>query len=192
VIGQLRSMPNLLTLLRLFFIPFIIIAIVDHRPLLALVLFIVAGLSDALDGLLARVLHQRTKLGEYLDPIADKLLLSSLFLVFSLTHRVAWRITVLVFSRDILMLVIGAVLYMTNTVRDMRPTLLGKLATAVQIGTLFLVLLADVSREPWILMMRKIGLWGTIILTVLSGMHYMYLVAKRMRSQTANRSTTAA
>jgi cardiolipin synthase (CMP-forming) len=99
---------------------------------------------------------------------------------------------VLVFSRDILMLVIGAVLYMTNTVRDMRPTLLGKLATAVQIGTLFLVLLADVSREPWILMMRKIGLWGTIILTVLSGMHYMYLVARRMRSQTANRSSTAA
>ena len=185
-------MPNLLTLLRLFFIPFIIIAILDHRAVLALSLFIVAGVSDALDGLLARLLHQRTKLGEYLDPIADKLLLSSLFLVFSLTHRVAWRITVLVFSRDILMLIIGAVLYMTNTVRDMRPTLLGKLATAVQIGTLFVVLLTDVSREPWILMMRKIGLWGTIILTVLSGMHYMYLVAKRMRSQTANRSSTAA
>jgi cardiolipin synthase (CMP-forming) len=192
VIRQLRSMPNLLTLLRLFFIPFIIIAILDHRAVLALSLFIVAGVSDALDGLLARLLHQRTKLGEYLDPIADKLLLSSLFLVFSLTHRVAWRITVLVFSRDILMLIIGAVLYMTNTVRDMRPTLLGKLATAVQIGTLFVVLLTDVSREPWILMMRKIGLWGTIILTVLSGMHYMYLVAKRMRSQTANRSSTAA
>ena len=192
MIRQLRSMPNLLTLLRLFFIPFIIIAILDHRAVLALSLFIVAGVSDALDGLLARLLHQRTKLGEYLDPIADKLLLSSLFLVFSLTHRVAWRITVLVFSRDILMLIIGAVLYMTNTVRDMRPTLLGKLATAVQIGTLFVVLLADVSREPWILIMRKIGLWGTIILTVLSGMHYMYLVAKRMRSQTSNRSTTAA
>ena len=185
-------MPNLLTLLRLFFIPFIIIAILDHRAVLALSLFIVAGVSDALDGLLARLLHQRTKLGEYLDPIADKLLLSSLFLVFSLTHRVAWRITVLVFSRDILMLIIGAVLYMTNTVRDMRPTLLGKLATAVQIGTLFVVLLTDVSREPWILTMRKIGLWGTIILTVLSGMHYMYLVAKRMRSQTTNRSSTAA
>ena len=192
MIRQLRSMPNLLTLLRLFFIPFIIIAILDHRAVLALSLFIVAGVSDALDGLLARLLHQRTKLGEYLDPIADKLLLSSLFLVFSLTHRVAWRITVLVFSRDILMLIIGAVLYMTNTVRDMRPTLLGKLATAVQIGTLFVVLLADVSREPWILIMRKIGLWGTIILTVLSGMHYMYLVAKRMRSQTSNRSSTAA
>jgi cardiolipin synthase len=192
VIRELRTTPNLLTLLRLFFIPFIIIAIVDHRPLLALGLFLVAGLTDALDGLVARALHQGTKLGQYLDPIADKLLLSSLFLVFSLTGRVAWRITVLVFSRDILMLIIGAVLYMTNTVRDMRPTLLGKLATAVQIATLFFVLLTDVSREPWILLMRKIGLWGTVILTVLSGMHYMYLVGRRMRSPAANRSSTAA
>jgi cardiolipin synthase len=179
---QLRSMPNLLTLLRLFFIPFIIIAIVDHRAGLALALFIVAGLSDALDGLLARLLHQRTKLGEYLDPIADKLLLSSLFLVFSLTHRVAWRITVLVFSRDILMLVIGAVLYMTNTLRDMRPSILGKLATAVQVVTLGLVLLADVSPEPWLLSLKRFGLRSTVVLTVLSGMHYMFLIAKRLRS----------
>jgi len=193
VIRQLRSMPNLLTLLRLFFIPFIIIAIVDHRALLALGLFIVAGVSDALDGLLARLLHQRTKLGEYLDPIADKLLLSSLFLVFSLTHRVAWRITVLVFSRDILMLVIGAVLYMTNTVRDMRPSLLGKLATAVQVGALGLVLLADVSPEAQgILAVKRFALRATVVLTVLSGMHYMFLIAQRLRSQAPPRTGAAA
>ena len=192
MIRQLRSMPNLLTLLRLFFIPFIIIAILDHRAVLALSLFIVAGISDALDGLLARLLHQRTKLGEYLDPIADKLLLSSLFLVFSLTHRVAWRITVLVFSRDILILVIGAVLYMTNTVRDMRPSLLGKLATAVQVITLGLVLLADVSREPWLSAIKRFGLRATVVLTVLSGMHYMFVVARRLRSQAPPRTGVAA
>jgi cardiolipin synthase (CMP-forming) len=193
VIRQLRSMPNLLTLLRLFFIPFIIIAIVDHRAGLALSLFIVAGVSDALDGLLARLLHQRTKLGEYLDPIADKLLLSSLFLVFSLTHRVAWRITVLVFSRDILILVIGAVLYMTNTVRDMRPSLLGKLATVVQVVALGLVLLADVTPDAdWILAVKRFALRATVVLTVLSGMHYMLLIAQRLRSQAPPRTGVAA
>lgn len=193
MIRQLRSMPNLLTLLRLFFIPFIIIAIVDHRAGLALSLFIVAGVTDALDGLLARLLHQRTKLGEYLDPIADKLLLSSLFLVFSLTHRVAWRITVLVFSRDILILVIGAVLYMTNTVRDMRPSLLGKLATVVQVVALGLVLLADVTPDAdWILAVKRFALRATVVLTVLSGMHYMLVIAQRLRSQAPPRTGVAA
>lgn len=193
MIRQLRSMPNLLTLLRLFFIPFIIIAILDHRAVLALSLFIVAGVSDALDGLLARLLHQRTKLGEYLDPIADKLLLSSLFLVFSLTHRVAWRITVLVFSRDILMLVIGAVLFMTNTVRDMRPSILGKLATAVQVVALGLVLLADVyPHAHWIMEVKRFALRATVVLTVLSGMHYMFVIARRLRAQATPRTGVAA
>ena len=192
MIRQLGSMPNVLTLLRLFFIPFIIIAILDHRSELALGLFLLAGLTDALDGLLARLLHQHTRLGQYLDPIADKLLLSSLFLVFSLTHRVAWRITVLVFSRDILLLVVGAVLYMTNTMRDMRPSLLGKIATAVQITTLFLVLLSDVSAAPWILTVKRIALRATVIFTVLSGIHYMFALGQRLRSPAATRPGAAA
>ena len=192
MIRELRSTPNLLTLLRLFFIPFIIIAIVDRQPRLALGLFLVAGLTDALDGLLARALHQRTRLGQYLDPIADKLLLSSLFLVFSLTGRVPWRITVLVFSRDILILIVGAVLYMTNTTRDLQPSILGKVATAIQVLTLGFVLLADVFEEPSILLVKKYALRTTVVFTVLSGVHYLYLVGQRMRSHTANRSSTAA
>lgn len=192
MIRELRSTPNLLTLLRLFFIPFIIIAIVDRQPRLALGLFLVAGLTDALDGLLARALHQRTRLGQYLDPIADKLLLSSLFLVFSLTGRVPWRITVLVFSRDILILIVGAVLYMTNTARDLQPSILGKVATAIQVLTLGFVLLADVFEEPSILLVKKYALRTTVVFTVLSGVHYLYLVGQRMRSHTANRSSTAA
>ena len=192
MIRQFASMPNVLTLLRLFFIPFIIIAILDHRSELALGLFLLAGLTDALDGLLARLLHQHTRLGQYLDPIADKLLLSSLFLVFSLTHRVAWRITVLVFSRDILLLVVGAVLYMTNTMRDMRPSLLGKIATAVQITALLLVLLNDVSTAPWIFTVKRIALRATVIFTVLSGIHYMFALGQRLRSPSATRPGAAA
>ena len=78
MIRQLRSAPNQLTLLRLIFIPFVVISVVEDRYGWALALFVLAGLSDALDGLLARVLKQKTALGQYLDPIADKLLLSTL------------------------------------------------------------------------------------------------------------------
>ena len=111
MIRQLRSAPNQLTLLRLIFIPFVVISVVEDRYGWALALFVLAGLSDALDGLLARVLKQKTALGQYLDPIADKLLLSTLFLVLAFEHRIPWYVTVLVFSRDLGILIVSALLY---------------------------------------------------------------------------------
>src|SRR3954470_9093142 len=115
MLSQLRAAPNQLTLLRLIIIPFIIINIVDERFGWALGLFVLAGISDALDGLLARLLKQKTLLGQYLDPIADKLLLSTLFPVLAFEHRIPWYVTVLVFSRDIGILIVSALLYPTNT-----------------------------------------------------------------------------
>ena len=86
-LSQVFTAPNQLTLLRMIFVPFIVIHLVDGHFLWALVLFVVAGFSDGLDGLLARRLHQQTLLGQYLDPTADKLLLSTMFLVLlSLIH----------------------------------------------------------------------------------------------------------
>ena len=111
MIRQLRSAPNQLTLLRLIFIPFVVISVVEDRYGWALALFVLAGLSDALDGLLARLLKQKTALGQYLDPIADKLLLSTLFLVLAFEHRIPWYVTVLVFSRDLGILIVSALLY---------------------------------------------------------------------------------
>src|SRR5712691_162314 len=80
---QILTAPNQLTLLRMIFLPFIVINVVGHHYVWALVLFVLAGISDGLDGLLARRLHQQTQLGQYLDPIADKLLMSTMFLVLS-------------------------------------------------------------------------------------------------------------
>src|SRR5713101_6064551 len=111
MMSQLRSAPNLLTLLRLIFIPFVIIAVQQHLYLWALGIFLVAGITDGLDGLLARLMEQKTTLGQYMDPIADKLLLSTMFLVLSLLHKIPWKFTVLVFSRDISILCASAVLY---------------------------------------------------------------------------------
>src|SRR5665213_2631771 len=141
---QFRSAPNLLTLMRLFIVPYLVIEILDARYRLAFALFVVAGFSDGLDGLLARALKQKTRLGQYLDPIADKLLLSTLFLVLTHMALVPRYATVLVFSRDLGILVISTLLYVTNTLRDFRPSLLGKLNTLAQVLGVTLVLVLQV------------------------------------------------
>jgi cardiolipin synthase len=185
VFRQLLTAPNQLTLLRFIFVPFIVSAVMDEHYTTALVLFILAGLSDGLDGLLARALHQRTKVGEYLDPVADKLLLSTLFLALSITHKIPWRITILVFSRDIGILVVAAVLYATTSLRDFRPSIFGKANTVAQIGTVTAVLLAEVYPADWVVMLRGIGLWSTFALTLISWLHYALTIPHRLRASHA-------
>src|SRR5580765_4932335 len=136
------------------FVPFIIIHLVNGRYKLALILFILAGLSDGLDGLLARVLKQQTLLGQYLDPMADKLLLSTMFLVLSILHKIPWKFTVLVFSRDICIVAASAVLFMIAGLRNFRPSLFGKANTFAQVGAIFFVMLAQVNHSPWIAIAR--------------------------------------
>ena len=182
MLAQLRSFPNLLTLLRLCFIPFVVSSILEGHYEPALWLFVVAGISDALDGLLARSLGQRTKLGEYLDPVADKLLLSTLFLVLSVTHLIPWRVTVTVFSRDIIILVVCTLVYATTPLRDFSPSLLGKANTVAQIVTVGLVMLREVKPWPWVVELKQYGLWIVFGLTILSALHYVLLLMLRLRA----------
>ena len=182
MIRQLRSAPNQLTLLRLIFIPFVVISVVEDRYGWALALFVLAGLSDALDGLLARVLKQKTALGQYLDPIADKLLLSTLFLVLAFEHRIPWYVTVLVFSRDLGILIVSALLYATNTLRDLRPSVWGKANTIVQVGTILVVLMAAVWPQTWLETARVAGLRLTFALTLFSWIHYTVMVGQKLRA----------
>lgn len=188
MIRQLGTIANQLTLLRLAFVPFILINIVDENYTWALGLFIAAGISDGLDGLLARWLRQQTLLGEYLDPIADKLLLSSLFLMLSFMHRIPWRFTVLVFTRDIGIMVVSALLYATAGLRNFKPSIFGKLNTAAQIGAVFFVLLFEVVHTPELFFAKRVFLWLTFLFTVLSGIHYIYLVGQRLKNHSQARS----
>jgi len=167
--------------MRLVFVPLIILCVLDKRWKTALGLFIAAGLSDGLDGLAARLLNQRTVLGQYLDPIADKLLLSSLFLVLSIEHKIAWRYTVLVFSRDVCIVLITAILYMVVNYRQFRPSIYGKINTVAQIAALFFVLLFQVDNAPWIYWTRRGFLWATMFFTLLSGIHYAVLTSRQVR-----------
>jgi len=183
-LSQVFTAPNQLTLLRMIFVPFIVIELVEGRYFWALVLFVVAGFSDGLDGLLARKLHQQTLLGQYLDPIADKLLLSTMFLVLSILHKIPWKFTVLVFSRDISILAASAVLFAIAGLRDFRPSLFGKANTFSQIAAVFFVLLSSIRPTRWILITRTVFLRATFAFTIISALHYVFLVQQRLRSHT--------
>lgn len=168
--------------MRLVFVPFVIINVLDHNFKLALLLFVLAGISDALDGLLARYLHQQTVVGQYLDPIADKLLLSSSFLVLSFTKQIPWKYTVLVFTRDLSITLITAVLFITTNIRDFRPSILGKINTGAQVAAIFFVLLWRVNSSPWIGLARRGFLFATLTFTCLSGVHYILITGHKLHT----------
>ena len=179
---QLLTAPNQLTLLRMIFVPFIIIHAVNGHYRWALTLFVLAGLSDGLDGLLARKLKQQTRIGQYLDPMADKLLLSTMFLVLSVLHKIPWKFTVLVFSRDICIVAVSGVLYITANLRDFRPSIFGKANTFAQVAAVFFVLLFQVYHMTWVAIARLTFLRATFAFTIVSGVHYVFLVGQRLRA----------
>jgi cardiolipin synthase len=177
---QILTAPNQLTMLRMIFLPFIVINVVKHDYKWALALFILAGLSDGLDGLLARTLHQQTVLGQYLDPIADKLLMSTMFLVLSIERYIPWKYTIVVFSRDVSILIISGVLFAIAGLRDFRPSIFGKANTAAQVGAIFFVLLLLVAPIRWIWIARTVFLRATFLFTIVSAIHYAFLVTHRL------------
>jgi cardiolipin synthase (CMP-forming) len=181
-LSQFRAAPNLLTLMRLFIIPFLVIAILDGRYRLSFGLFILAGISDALDGLLARWLKQKTTLGQYLDPIADKLLLSTLFVVLTHVGMIPQYVTVLVFSRDVGILLISTLLFVTNALRDFRPSLFGKLNTLTQIVALIAVLCQKIFVSTYLATMRDILVRAIAVLAPLSAAQYAWIVFRRMNA----------
>ena len=183
-LSQIFTAPNQLTLLRMIFVPFIVIHLVDGHYKWALIVFVIAGFSDGLDGLLARRLHQQTLLGQYLDPIADKLLLSTIFLVLSILHKIPWKYTVVVFSRDISILAASAVLFAIAGLRNFRPSIFGKANTFSQISAVFFVLLHEVNAARWIWIARVEFLRATFLFTIISALHYVILVQRRLRAHT--------
>jgi len=181
-LSQVLTAPNQLTLLRMIFVPFIVIHLVDGHYLWALIVFVIAGFSDGLDGLLARTLHQQTLLGQYLDPIADKLLLSTVFLVLSILHKIPWKYTVVVFSRDISILAASAVLFAIAGLRNFKPSIFGKANTVSQIAAVFFVLLLQVHTVRWVWIARTVFLRATFLFTIVSALHYLILVQQRLRN----------
>ena len=180
---QFRATPNLLTMLRLFTLPYLVIEILDGHWRLAFALLWIAGISDALDGLIARWLKQQTTLGQYLDPVADKALLSTLFLVLTHVGIIPRYVTVLVFSRDLGILLISALLYITNTLRDFRPSWLGKLNTLLQILGVLTVMTVQVLGSTGLVETKLVLLRAIAVLAPVSAAQYTWLVLRRVQNQ---------
>ena len=125
-------------------------------------------------------------LGQYLDPVADKLLLSTLFLV--LTHKglIPMRVTVLVFGRDVGILLVSAILYAAVGRRDFTPSIFGKANTFVQVGAVAAVLFYQLTPARWVADCRTAMLGATMVLTVVSGLHYAWIASRRVGAPAAN------
>jgi cardiolipin synthase (CMP-forming) len=187
-LNPFRTAPNLLTLLRICLAPFLVAAILESHYLLSFVLFVAAGLTDALDGTLARVLKQRSMLGHYLDPVADKLLLSTIFLVLLHKSLIPITVTVLVFGRDVGILMVAAILYAAVGRREFNPSVFGKANTIAQISAVAAVLLHQLTTAYWVSCFRTLALDATIVLTVASGLQYAWSVSRRVGASAANGS----
>lgn len=167
------NIPNFLSLLRIILVPLVVIFLIQGSYGKALFTFIVAGLTDALDGTLARFLNCQTVLGSYLDPIADKLLLTASFTTLSILGIIPSWLTVIVISRDFIILLGIAILSMISVPYVIKPAFVGKVTTALQIGTVLLALLFQaVSRDvsyDWIIILC----WLTGLFTIASGLIYI-------------------
>jgi cardiolipin synthase len=167
------NLPNILTLTRVLMIPLFVIFIMNKHFGWALVTFVIAGITDGIDGLIARITHQRTELGAYLDPIADKLLLFSAFITLAIIEMIPSWLVVIVITRDVIILVGFLVMLLTNYHPKINPSLLSKITTTFQILTVVLVLFT--GYYPAFKQLSIVSIYGTAIITILSGSHYIYL-----------------
>lgn len=182
--ARVFTVPNQLTFLRLGFLPLFIILVFYRRYPWALAILTVAALTDTFDGLLARSLNQKSALGAYLDPIADKLLLSSSYLVLAAEGHLRWWLTFLVLGRDVLILTTAAVILATIGYRSFPPSIFGKLATTFQILLVFIVLAALVFQHHRALdIIRQTLVYTVAAFTVFSGFHYSVVVARRLSQE---------
>jgi cardiolipin synthase len=180
--GRIWTVPNQITLLRLGFLPFFLILIAYDHYRWALLVLVVSGLSDGFDGLLARSLNQRSALGAYLDPIADKLLLSSSFIILAFKKQLAWWLTILVLSRDVLILIVAVVILLTSGYRPFPPSIYGKLTTAAEIILVFLVVLGAAYPDYHFSVLNHIFIYAVTALSVVSGLHYSVTTATHLSS----------
>ncbi len=167
------NLPNLLTILRILLTPLLVIFLINERFDLAFVVFAAAGVSDGLDGFLARVMKQKTRIGAILDPIADKALLASAYVTLAVMGLVPNWLAVTVISRDLIIVLGVLVLLLFQSGIEIHPTIISKLTTLFQLLTVFIVLFSTVTH----LELERV-LFGcyvvTAILTIASGLDYIY------------------
>jgi cardiolipin synthase len=171
--GRAISIPNILTLLRILLTPLFVILLLRREYPQGLLVFALAGVSDALDGFIARCFNQRTQLGAYLDPLADKLLLVSAFVCLGVLEVLPAWVAVVVVARDIIIVLGIAILTIIEKPYEVRPSMVSKCTTAVQLLTIVIILC---HQSFGLLAVALTPLYGFVAgLTIFSGLHYIYL-----------------
>jgi len=178
------TLPNYLTLLRIILVPIFVFLLLKNKQAEAFFVFLLAGLTDVLDGLIARVWHQRSVAGLWLDPLADKLLIFSSFFLLSFSefaqpNVIPWRVFWVVLSRDLLIVIGALVLVIMKRKQHFPPTLMGKTSTVCQVLTVLAVLFLN-------FLGKEISLLGwlydlTVLATVISGLQYIWIGISTLR-----------
>ena len=170
--------PNLYTLARLILTPFVALAILNGNYGRAIVLFFLAGISDVIDGFLARRLGESTLAGAYFDPVADKILLSAIYITLGVVYAIPWWMVALVFARDILILAMAAYGLLFTSIRKFPPSVWGKISTFLQIAAALVVMGArDGIPAP-----VDLALWLMVAGTIWSGVHYVWQGVHTLRT----------
>jgi len=181
---------NQLTLLRMLLIPAFVILVLYGRLGWALVVFVVAGITDGLDGLIARRSGQHTQLGAWLDPMADKLLLVTTFVMLTLpglglANRLPLWLTVLMISRDVLIVLTVTIINLAVGPRTFRPTIYGKIATGTYIATAVWAMLFNYLGRRAVVV--DLFIYASLVITLVSGLHYIWHATRVIGEPVANR-----
>ncbi len=183
------TLPNFLTMLRMAMVPFFVISVNEHDFRLALWTFVVAGLTDTLDGYLARRLKMRSRFGAYLDPIADKILITCAYVALTVPQGqevvIPLWLTIIALFRDFLIMVVALVLYLVEGLRHFPPSILGKLTTTMQVITITVVLLANLAVVPgWL---PATCFYTSFVLVIVSGFNYIYRIGRLLEDKRQDR-----
>jgi cardiolipin synthase (CMP-forming) len=190
--SNVLTVPNLLTFLRMALIPVFASLLFYGYSGWALLVFVVAGVSDGIDGFVARRFKQQSELGTVLDPIADKLLMTVAFIVLTMPNvlqpakhlPVPFWVTAAVIGRDVLILTVAGAIFVMTGFRGFVPSWLGKLSTLVQVAAVTLILVAAISGYSFFL---PTTYFIVVLLAFVSGFHYIFHVAKLMKEEEAIR-----
>ncbi len=179
--AHILTLANQLTIVRILLIPVFVLLLVYGEPGWALAVFATAGLTDGLDGLIARRTSSRTSLGAWLDPMADKLLLVTTFVVLTISavdvmHHIPLWLTVLVITRDVIIVGVAAIVTLALGPRTFPPSLLGKVATGTYIVTVVVFLFFNWREQDSPLI--DAAVWGTLALTLASGLDYIVRIGR--------------
>ena len=177
--SRVLTPANQITILRLVFVPIFAVLVIHRNFTWALIVLGAAALSDILDGNVARLFNQETSLGVALDPIADKILMTTAYLTLAVRDALPWWLTIVVLSRDVAILLTALLIILVAGYRPFRPTILGKASTATQVATIFIAVGQQAGISLGSDLLLGISVIVTAAVTVASGIHYLIVVTDR-------------